>query len=106
MLRGGPDGFRPGVRSLRSDGLGGPLVTGDITGDGRAESVSTIGTGKYATTQKILVSEHTATKDGARMRALQRISHNDKALRGTASRTGFGAPCYSSTPNRTAATTC
>ncbi|MFG2894709.1 hypothetical protein [Streptomyces sp. NPDC048248] len=90
MLRGGPDGFRPGVRSLRSDGLGGPLVTGDITGDGRAESVSTIGTGKYATTQKILVSEHRATKDGARMRSLQRISHNDKALRGTASRTGFG----------------
>ncbi|MFH8572496.1 FG-GAP repeat domain-containing protein [Streptomyces sp. NPDC017993] len=90
MLRGGPDGFRPGVRSLHSDGLGGPLVTGDITGDGRAESVSTIGTGKYATTKKILVSELMATKDGARMRSLQRISHNDNALAGTASRTEFG----------------
>ncbi|MET8677189.1 hypothetical protein ABZW18_06245 [Streptomyces sp. NPDC004647] len=90
MLRGGPNGFRPGIRTLHLDRLGASMVTGDITGDGRAEAVSTLGTGKYGTTDKILVSEIKATKDGARMRSVQRISHNDKNLPGAAARTEFG----------------
>ncbi|MEU9112326.1 VCBS repeat-containing protein [Streptomyces sp. NPDC048483] len=90
MLRGGPDGFRPGIRSLHLDHVGASMVTGDLTGDGRAEAVSTLGTGEYRTTQKILVSEITVTKDGARMRSVQRISHHDKNLPGAAARTEFG----------------
>ncbi|MEV0373710.1 hypothetical protein AB0I10_28525 [Streptomyces sp. NPDC050636] len=90
MLRGGPDGFRAGIRSLHLDHIGTSMVTGDITGDGRAEAVSTLGTGKYATTQKLMVSEIKATKDGARMRSVQRISHNDEHLPGAAARTEFG----------------
>ncbi|MFP3986118.1 hypothetical protein U9R90_01145 [Streptomyces sp. E11-3] len=90
MLRGGPDGFRPGIHSLRSDSKGGAMVTGDITGDGRAEAVSTVGTGKYATTKQIWVSELKATKDGARMHSVQRISHNDKNLPGAAAGNRFG----------------
>ncbi|MGP4003022.1 hypothetical protein [Streptomyces sp. 8N706] len=90
MLRGGPDGFRPGIQRLHVDALGASMVTGDITGDGRAEAVSTLGTGTYGTTRKLLVSEIEATKDGARMLSLQRISHNDKNLPGAAARTEFG----------------
>lgn len=90
MLRGGPDGFRPGVRSLHFDHMGMSQVTGDLTGDGRAEAVSTLGTGKYGTTHQLLVSQIGATKDGARMRSVQRIPHNDRRLPGTVSRTEFG----------------
>ncbi|MER5183127.1 hypothetical protein ABT009_33050 [Streptomyces sp. NPDC002896] len=91
MLRGGPDGFRPGLHRLRFDRMGDSMVTGDITGDGRAEAVSTLGTGRFGTTRQILVSTIKATQDGARMRSLQRISYNDENLRGAADRTRFGA---------------
>ncbi len=91
MVRGGPHGFRPGIRSLHVDHMGASMVTGDLTGDGRAEAVSTLGTGKYRTTRNLLVSRLEATKDGARMRAVQRITYHDEHLPGTADRTGFGA---------------
>lgn len=49
MLRGGPDGFRPGIRRLHRDRIRTDMVTADLTGDGRAEAVSALGTGEYGT---------------------------------------------------------
>jgi hypothetical protein len=90
ILRGGPNGFRPGIGTLRFDRIGESMVTGDITGDGRAEAVSTLGTGNYGTTRNLLVSDIKAAKDGARMRTVQRIPYNDNKLPGVADRTDFG----------------
>ncbi|MGW1379246.1 FG-GAP repeat domain-containing protein [Streptomyces sp. NPDC002446] len=90
MLRGGPHGFRPGIRSLHLDRAGASVVTGDITGDGRAEGVTTTGTGKYGTTRQLVVSTIAATGDGARARDVQRFSHDDKSLPGAVDRTAFG----------------
>ncbi|MDI3418381.1 FG-GAP repeat domain-containing protein [Streptomyces luteolus] len=95
ILRGGPDGLREGTFPLTAEGdVGTPLLSGDVTGDEKAEFISTVHFGPTDARGRIQVAER---GPGVRLRPIQAIDLDTPGLedgtltRGSGSRDDFGA---------------